>query len=195
ASRGSDIIITEARVVAVREGGETEIPMAGFVLALDERITVTDPQVRFFGLEEYVFGVQVGPPMVEGAVMYQSLASPFYDRSGNGVPFPPTVYPLPYESARAARIAIGTDHDGKAVVIWAEGASKCRHVAGKGSSGSSLLELAHFCAKQGYTNVVNLDGGGSAQILFNGERALCISDRYDDNEEAERPVPMLLVAF
>ena len=195
ASRGSDIIITEARVVAVRDGGETEIPMAGFVLALDERITVTDPQVRFFGLEEYVFGVQVGPPMVHDAVVYQSLASPFYDRSGNGIPFPPTVYPMPYESARAARIAIGTDNDGKAVVIWAEGASKCRHVAGEGSSGSSLLELAHFCAEQGYTNIVNLDGGGSAQILFNGERALCISDRYDDNEEAERPVPMLLVAF
>jgi exopolysaccharide biosynthesis protein len=42
-------------------------------------------------------------------------------------------------------------------------------------------------------NGVNLDGGGSAQILVNNKRSLMISDRNTDFTESERPVPMGLI--
>lgn len=192
-SSGSDVVIVEGRVVAVNDGGETTIPMAGFVLSLDSKIEVRDGTVRYHGLEEYLFGIQVGPSMMRDGMMVSHLDCPFYDGERDPIPFPSTVYPLPFESARAARIAIGSDDSHEPVLIWAEGASKCRYVAGVCSTGSSLLELALFSEEQGYEDVLNLDGGGSAQILMDRKRTLYISDRYDDDTEAERPVPMLLV--
>lgn len=192
-SSGSDLVIVEARVVAVHDGGSTTIPMAGFVLALDSKIKLGESAVHYHGFEEYRFGIQVGPSMMQRGTMVDHLDCPFYDAQRDPIPFPSTVYPLPFESARAARIAIGTESTGEPLLIWAEGASKCRYVAGQCSSGASLLELALFCNGQGYEDVLNLDGGGSAQIVLGKKRELYISDRYDNNDEAERPVPMLLV--
>ena len=42
-------------------------------------------------------------------------------------------------------------------------------------------------------NGVNLDGGGSAQLLLKNLRSLKISDRAADGMEMERPVPMGLL--
>jgi exopolysaccharide biosynthesis protein len=101
---------------------------------------------------------------------------------------------LPFETARAARIAVGTNAEGEAVLIWAEGAGKLRFKPKIDSTGCSLLELAKVCASQGYANILNLDGGGSAQIFWEGVRHMEISDRYDpSNLEAERPVPSALI--
>jgi exopolysaccharide biosynthesis protein len=57
--------------------------------------------------------------------------------------------------------------------------------------------MADLCADAGMHNAVNLDGGGSAQILLNNRRSLMISDRKaTDHTEAERPVPLgLTVRF
>ena len=41
---------------------------------------------------------------------------------------------------------------------------------------------------------MNLDGGGSAQILLNNRRSLEISDRNrEDHSQAERPIPLGLI--
>jgi exopolysaccharide biosynthesis protein len=54
--------------------------------------------------------------------------------------------------------------------------------------------MAELCAEMGMVDAVNLDGGGSAQILVDDERSLMISDRNAlDASEAERPVPMGLI--
>jgi exopolysaccharide biosynthesis protein len=80
------------------------------------------------------------------------------------------------------------------MILWAEGAGKVRYVAGKDSTGASLSDMAEMCAELGMVNGVNLDGGGSAQILLNNRRELRISDRYPaDNRETERPVPLGLI--
>jgi exopolysaccharide biosynthesis protein len=50
-----------------------------------------------------------------------------------------------------------------------------------------------FCMEYGYNRVFHLDGGGSAQILLDGQRSLRISDRHPDGTQAERPVPLALV--
>ncbi len=192
-SNGTDIVITGNKVVAVNQGGNTIVPMAGFVLSLSGEISVQDTTVLFHGLEAYQFGIQVGPPMVKESSMVQTLCCPFYNPLVEQVPYPSTVYPLPFETARAARIAMGTNRNGEPVLVWAEGASKRDYKRGKESSGASLLELAQFCDRQHYQEIINLDGGGSAQIIYEGKRYLKIADRYEDNSEAERPIPLALV--
>ena len=54
--------------------------------------------------------------------------------------------------------------------------------------------MAEIAQELGLYNAVNLDGGGSAQILVNGEKVLHISDRNKvDNTDAERLIPLGLV--
>jgi exopolysaccharide biosynthesis protein len=67
------------------------------------------------------------------------------------------------------------------------------HTAGVDSCGASLADMARICTALGMVNGVNLDGGGSAQILVNNKRSLMISDRNTDFTESERPVPMGLI--
>ena len=61
------------------------------------------------------------------------------------------------------------------------------------SCGASLLETEEYCEKAGMMNAVNLDGGGSAQILLHGRRELELSDRKEDGTGQERPVPLGLI--
>lgn len=188
---GMDVIITENRVVAIKEGGDSVIPMAGFVLSITDACAINSTEVMYHGLEQYCFGIQVGPSMIENFSMVESLKCPFFVTGRDTVPYPSTVYPLPFETARAARIALGSNAKSASVLIWAEGAGKLQFNPEEDSTGCSLLELAQFCASQGYKDIVNLDGGGSAQILYKGMKQLRIADRYKiTNLEAERPVPM-----
>lgn len=191
---GTDIIITEDCVIAIKRGGSAIIPMAGFVISVDSLLDISDTKVTYHGLEGYSFGIQVGPSMMKDHKMIESLDCPFYNKEKDKVPFPSTVYPLPFETARAARIAVGTNAEGEAVFIWGEGAGKLKYKPKQDSTGCSLLELAKFCALQDYDDILNLDGGGSAQILWEGVRHMQISDRYDTSDlEAERPVPSALI--
>ena len=110
------------------------------------------------------------------------------------MPFPPSLYPMDFEGARAARIALGADKDGRPVVFWAEGKGKLSYTPGEDSTGASLSEMADIAEELGMYNAINLDGGGSAQILLNNLRTLHISDRNTaDNSDAERLVPMGLI--
>ena len=80
------------------------------------------------------------------------------------------------------------------MIFWAEGAGKLRYVAGEDSTGASLTEMAEIATDIGMTNGINLDGGGSAQILLKNQRTLRISDRnVADNSDAERLVPFGLI--
>ncbi|MCF0136544.1 MAG: phosphodiester glycosidase family protein, partial [Lachnospiraceae bacterium] len=79
-------------------------------------------------------------------------------------------------------------------ILWAEGAGKLSYTPGQDSCGASLQEMIRLCAESGMHNAVNMDGGGSAQILLESKRALKISDRKtEDNSEAERGVPIGLI--
>ena len=192
-SDNQEIVIVGRKVVGVATGGKTLIPMAGFVVSCKEAIEPGKGIVTYKGYEDILFAIQVGPSMMNAGEIVDSFDCFFYDPKCNDTAFPPTVYPLDFNTGRAARIALGTNNEGKPILLWAEGASKIRHVPGAGSSGASLLELARFCEEEGYGNIVNLDGGGSAQILIDGKRQLKISDRHPSDEEAERPVPRVLV--
>lgn len=190
---GLDLIIVGDEVVAVHQGGQVMVPMAGFVLHTTEDLEICPSPVVYHGFEDCMFGIQVGSSAVKDGVAMEEYGSPFYSLGKDSIPFPPTLYPQDYQNARAPRMAICSDADNDPVIIWAEGASKLYYQHGKESCGASLLELARYCKSIGMVNAINLDGGGSAEIFLDGKLCLHVSDRYLDNTDAERPVPMGLL--
>ena len=80
------------------------------------------------------------------------------------------------------------------MIVWAEGAPKLGYVPGRDSCGASLSEFGAICKDLGLENAVNIDGGGSAQILIDNKRSLMLSDRHEEDfSEAERAIPLGLI--
>ena len=195
---GKTAIVIIGRKVAAVCKGSTPVPASGFVLCPEGACSVKPGDtVTYEGLEDIQFGIQVGNSIIRDGVKTERFISRFYNVKGiNRIAFPPSLYPLDFDGARAARMAIGADAEGKPMVLWAEGAAKIGHEPGVDSCGASLLEMAGICQAVGMKNAVNLDGGGSAQILLDGKRQLMISDRKDEDcSECERPVPMGLAIW
>lgn len=187
---GSDIVISQSKVLAVKRGGGTPIPVSGFVLSVKGNPSVDSPEVKCLGLENFKFGSQVGPWMMKEGTMAESLNCPFFVKGKDSVAFGPTVYPLPFETARAGRICLGSDKRENPVIIWAEGPGKLGIDGENESTGVSLLEMAKFCRENRLWNAINLDGGGSAEIVCKGKVMLKRSDRMPvTNRQCERPVP------
>lgn len=216
------LVIIGRQVVAVKVGGSAKVPASGFVLCVEKKtnatgmvtrcgsqtipsLDVTQPQnttgiypgdlVTYHGLKDVKFGIQVGNSIIRKGIKTDKFISQFYNiLKLERVPYPPSLYPMDFDKKRSARIALGADGDGKPVLFWAEGKGKLRYAPGVDSTGASLSEMAEIASELGLRNVVNLDGGGSAQILLEGQRELHISDRKkEDNSDAERLVPMGLV--
>lgn len=189
------LVITGCHVAAVSDS-PVPIPTSGFVLCHKEDIRISPgAAVTYCGLEDVVFGIQVGNSILKEGRKTTQFHSRFYNiRHLEPVPFPPSLYPMDFDRARAARIALGADKAGKPMLLWAEGAAKIGHIPGQGSCGASLKEMAEICTQAGMHNAVNLDGGGSAQILIRNQRMLQISDRDPRTlEETQRPVPLGLL--
>ena len=190
------LVIIGRQVTAVREGGLTQIPGGGFVICPTGDCAVKPGDaVTYEGMEDILFGIQVGNSILRNGVKTETFRSRFYNiRHLEPVPFPPCLYPMDFRNARAARIAIGADKDGKPMILWAEGAAKLGHTPGVDSRGATLPDMAELCTEAGMVNAVNLDGGGSAQILLKNVRSLKISDRRaGDFAESERAVPLGLM--
>ena len=194
--KGTKLVIVGCRVAAVSQAASVPIPASGFVMCLDGDCSIIPGStVTYHGMEDVVFGIQVGNSILIDGEKTTGFRSKFYNiRRLQPVPYPPSLYPMDFDNARAARIALGADKDGKPMILWAEGAAKFGYQPGQMSCGASLKEMAEICADVGMVNAVNLDGGGSAQILLGNKRSLKISDRNrDTHDEAERPVPLGLM--
>lgn len=187
---GKSLVIVGNRVVAVKESGSVPVPASGFVLCPGDVLAEPGDEVIYHGLEDISFGIQVGNSIVKDGLKTKQFLSKFYNiRHLERIPFPPSLYPMDYDKARAARIALGADRSGRPMLLWAEGAGKLKYVPGEDSAGASLKELAEIAMDLRMYNGVHLDGGGSAQILLGNQRSLKISDRKKNNSEAERLVP------
>jgi len=185
---GTDIAIVGRRIVGYRNGGEMEIPEAGFVVHLNKKYVPETVDVDFINNTEYVFGIQVGPLLVGS----ESAAVDFNDSyySGKGTTYPPTVFPSDWDRGKAARMGFGVKGD-KTVLIWVEGSKPEIYKAGTDSLGFSLAEFSQLAADLGIENFINLDGGGSSQMALGSLRTLRIADRNEgDGEDFERPVPL-----
>ena len=195
-SQKQQLIIVGDRVVAVKEGGSVPIPASGFVLSpTDSCGAKPGDAVIYRGMEDVVWGIQVGNSIVRNGVGTDRFISRFYNiRALERVPFPPSLYPLNFYRARAARIALGADAEGKPMLLWAEGAAKQGHVPGEDSCGATMADMVRICTELGMVYGIHLDGGGSAQILLQNRRQLKMSDRQlPDFDEAERPIPLGLI--
>jgi len=190
-ARGKKLVIIGNRVAAVAEKGRVRVPASGFVLCPHGQCdAMPGDSVCYRGMEDVRFGIQVGNSILRNGEKTTRFISKFYNiRALEPVPYPPCLYPLDFAGARAARIALGADENGKPMVLWAEGAGKLHYKAGEDSCGASLTEMADICSDLGMVHAVNLDGGGSAQILRKNRRSLLITDRNADNTEAQRLVP------
>ena len=194
APAGKQLVIVGNKVAAVVDG-RTAIPGSGFVLRPQETFGAKPGDtVTYHGLENVTFGIQVGNSIVRDGVKTETFRSRFYNiRHLEPVPYPPSLYPMDFTGGRAARIALGADAQHKPMILWAEGAPKIGYVPGKHSRGASLADMADICVSCGMVNAVNLDGGGSAQILLGKKRLLEVSDRKGDGSQSERPVPNGLI--
>lgn len=201
---GKYIVISGRRVEGVYRHGGFSLPCSGFVLKVNERaaagasdtaIQVGD-EVAYKGLEDVRFGAQVANSIIVNGKKTTGFISPFYQNLkllGRRV-YPPSLYPMDYDKSRAPRIALGAMKDGRPCILWAEGPKKTGYVPGEQSCGASLLEMTEIAADLGLWNAVNLDGGGSAQILFDGRRELMISDVDPvTGLEEERAIPAGIV--
>lgn len=190
---GTDLVVVGTRVVAVKTGGKTDVPGGGFVLQTDKPVSFIKPcsEVNVKGFEDVSFAIQTGNSIMRDGVASGGFISKFYNiKKLVNIPYPPCFYPLDYENSRAARIAIGADKNKTPCLMWAEGSAKIGHIKGCDSRGASLKDMEDFCRDFGIENAINLDGGGSAQILVNNTRSLHISDRSEDGSETERAVPL-----
>ena len=188
---GFDIVIIGRDIVAIKEGGNTHVPASGFVLKLDNKVNIHRYQVIYRGLEKVRFALQVGNSAIVNGVKTEKFTSRFFNVLNLGsTAYPPSLYPRSYNKDRAPRIVLGADRENRPVILWFEGAGKFGYKPGEGSCGASLMEVADICEKMGVYNAINLDGGGSAQLLIKNKRTLKISDRNpDDFSEIERAVP------
>lgn len=192
--RRRKLTIVGDKVVAVKEQGSAVIPASGFVLSVDESDAKPGDAVVYRGLEDVTFGLQIGNSILRNGVKTEEFISKFYNiRALQPIPYPPSLYPVVMDKVRAARTAIGADQEGRPMLLWAEGRGKCEYIPGQDSCGATLNELAAICADMGMHTAVNMDGGGSAQILLNDQRSLLICDRHPDRTEAERAIPIALI--
>ena len=188
------LVIVGNKVAAVKEKGSVAVPASGFVLGVTDCDAKPGDAVIYKGLEDVAFGIQIGNSILKNGAKTQGFLSKFYNiRHLQPVAYPPSLYPMDFENARAARTAIGADAQGRPVLLWTEGRGKLRYTPGEDSRGATLPEMADFCEEFGMVHAVNMDGGGSAQILLHGRRHLRISDRNPDNTDAERAIPMALI--
>lgn len=194
---GMRLVIVGDRVAAAYDGGSVEIPASGFVLCPEgDCAAAAGDRVIYTGMEHITFGIQAGNSILRDGIPTDKFLSRFYNiRRLEPVPYPPSLYPMDFSNARAARIALGADRQGNPMLLWAEGAAKQGHRPGVDSQGASLADMAWLCQEAGMYHAVNLDGGGSAQLLFHSRRPLQISDRNPDSTQAERPIPMGLMVL
>lgn len=199
AHRGTDLVIIGSQVAAIHHGGRTLVPSSGFILSIPDtgaaKTISPGDSVSYSGLSDVQFGIQVGNSIVKDGELTGAFVSKFYNiKRLWSTSYPPSLYPLDFSKARAPRIALGADREGHPMLLWAEGAGKFGYIPGKGSCGASLSEMGMLCNNAGMHNAVNLDGGGSAQILVYNQRSLLVSDRNsEDFSEVERAVPAGLI--
>lgn len=186
AGEGTDIAVVGPRIVGYSHGGRMCIPESGFVLHLPKTYIPENPSISYSIDTDYSSALQVGPLLIDSGSPASGFHSPYYRR---GICYPPTVYPLNWKTDTAARMGFGF-RDGRAVLIGIEGSKSDRYQPGTDSRGFSLAELACLAKENNLDNCINLDGGGSAKMLFGREKLFRSAEKnVETHEDYERPIP------
>ncbi|MEX2542884.1 MAG: phosphodiester glycosidase family protein [Trueperaceae bacterium] len=192
--------------VAVASGGGRKVPQGAIALSMRQRLDAHELEAlrrgapvhyRVTGLEDLEAGVQAGPRLVTGGQV--CVDDDIFDEeefyvSGSSEPVVPTVFPADANVTPAARLGVGVNSDGELLVAAVEGASALHGAARREGSGCTLLELAELLVELGAREAVNLDGGGSVQVMFGSGTLLRPADsRGIAGASFDRPVPSAVV--
>jgi len=154
---GSDYILSNGKITAIAHGNAA-IPPGGVVLSahgimeksmaglkVGDTIKITQTLGDVWDKTTYAIGA--GPRLVKnGSVFLTSKEENF---------------PADITSGRAPRTAVGTTKDGHILLLVVDGRQQL-------STGMTLLELAQFIQEWGAVDAMNLDGGGSSEMVING---------------------------
>ena len=204
-----ECVIVGTEICSIKVGGETFIPPNGFVLSLPARLRSrvesaleSDRHVVSYALDAGVpawSAIQVGPRLARngepldvgprldaGDEEFVALEDGPVD---GGVP-PYFLTRNRLLDARDARLALGVRSDARCYVALAEGCEPRTALPECDSEGATAEELTRFLLDLGCSDVVQLDGGGSAALSFEGDPIAKGADRHDIPFVArERVVP------
>lgn len=152
---GREYVVRGGRIVEIREANSI-IPDGAVVLSATGR-----PALMLSGLkvgsrvnivqtigpdwDQAVHAVGGGPRLLKNGELFVSTLG---EEFGSDV-----------AGGRAPRTAVGATRDGKALLVVVDGRRRT-------SVGMTLLELAQFLLDQGAVEALNLDGGGSSQMVI-----------------------------
>lgn len=145
-------------VITAIQAGNSPIPANGYVLSAHgeaaEKLTglkIGDPVTLFETLgpewDQALHVIGAGPMLVKQGNVYITTK---LEEFGNDV-----------AGGRAPRTAVGLTRDGRILLVVVDGRQTL-------STGMSLLELALFLRELGAVTAMNLDGGGSSEMIVEG---------------------------
>ena len=155
---GREFLVRDGRIVDIRNDnsviseGTVVLSASGRQAWLMADLKIGDPLkiVQTLGpvWDKVTQAVGAGPCLVKNGEIYMTTLG---EEFGSDV-----------AGGRAPRTALGITKDGKALLVVVDGRSRT-------SVGYTLLELARFMLEQGAVEAMNLDGGGSSQMIIGSQ--------------------------
>ena len=165
AGGGREFLVRDGRIVDIRNDnsviseGTVVLSASGRQAWLMADLKIGDPLkiVQTLGpvWDKVTQAVGAGPCLVKNGEIYMTTLG---EEFGSDV-----------AGGRAPRTALGITKDGKALLVVVDGRSRT-------SVGYTLLELARFMLEQGAVEAMNLDGGGSSQMIIGSQIVNAPSD-------------------
>ena len=158
AGGGREFLVRDGRIVDIRNDnsviseGTVVLSASGRQAWLMADLKIGDPLkiVQTLGpvWDKVTQAVGAGPCLVKNGEIYMTTLG---EEFGSDV-----------AGGRAPRTALGITKEGKALLVVVDGRSRS-------SVGYTLLELARFMLEQGAVEAMNLDGGGSSQMIIGSQ--------------------------
>ena len=155
---GREFLVRDGRIVDIRNDnsviseGTVVLSASGRQAWLMADLKIGDPLkiVQTLGpvWDKVTQAVGAGPCLVKNGEIYMTTLG---EEFGSDV-----------AGGRAPRTALGITKEGKALLVVVDGRSRS-------SVGYTLLELARFMLEQGAVEAMNLDGGGSSQMIIGSQ--------------------------
>ena len=154
---GAEYVIRNGRIVDIRDSN-TVIPDGAVVLSVSGRTAWMMSHLKIGDRlnivqtvgpvwDKVVDAVGGGPCLVKNSQIYVTTLG---EEFGSDV-----------AGGRAPRTALGITKDNRALLVVVDGRRRS-------SVGFTLLELAQFMLEQGAVDALNLDGGGSSEMVIDG---------------------------
>lgn len=174
---GKEVVVIDGVVTAIFEGGSTKIPENGFVVSIQEKhsslppFSIGDSLTFSFEIKsllepsfkwnsfEYIVG---GTPLL----LHSRVENLDFTEEQHGV--------KTFLSNRHARTAVGILEDGTWVFVVVD------QTKDKLGEGMTIYELTDFLQSLGCIFALNLDGGGSSTMVYEGEIKNCPRGNEDE---------------